>query len=843
MICCNHNSFLAIIDMKLLHHGRPMERISVRNDLLYGLKSGIKCIANTSDNAVNIDRNSLDSLPLTSYPVFLSARWCPSPPPMFVQFGLLATLQSDHRLVVYGMPSFTPRRMSCTPIDPQWTSLIDLTPYLQSFRITADLNLSLHSTSMGWFQPLLSNDHSTPMTQYLVVGTKESVLIVFRFKFQSDNPSPDSIKVETMGHFLSSSISTDSVQSINGMAISQIECARWNEDILMAIGLKNGSFEIWKCKCPKHNVSKCSPNAFPEFHRVQHPDIVLNGSYGTISGLKWHSNTDSIALVISTRRIIYVLQIRTYRNALKFEVHSSSKWMNNKTARFYPKMAINGLEIIRIGNDNVIITISCDGVVNGWTFPECALIANQSQNEEIERTFNQSIDSQNGSNLYTKLMVEICNKIRDDISSEIADISSTSNLPLKRISSLGMAVDPNGLVLAVIYPDAQRVYDSKCREPQRLYLYPVSVDHDSMYELVHSLHCDPQRVLHPISMVIAMDCFVPFHRIMARRFMSYFDTTFGHWFQSEDVDDEDGDQQMNGDTNSREQGHMHCAVTIDVVMEQEDSLRFCLLMFRYFVSRVRPYDGMEDNVALKKMNAMICGIMEVLLQCHCLKTLGSFLELTNGRNGKYELKSSENRKHEYLPIYLQFMWFLVSYISNRAHNYLSKIFSVLHRELLKCLVRAFERLKDDEYGMKCNRVIQCIYPLDDDDVESEDEREDDDTHWTIQCEKFDCCPVCNKMVAVAMHTGLCGSDEDKQRHQLSRCCVSFRIIGTEKVLYCCCCNGVTTEEMTKRLVQMRQRSSLSQSTKTGSVVDQCFNHCLPFHCSLCKVPLVQVLTD
>ena len=376
----------------------------------------------------------------------------------------------------------------------------------------------------------------------------------------------------------------------------------------MAIGMKNGSLEIWKS----------TKNDLQSFDCVHRLDLPQNGM---ISGLQWHEtkgDESSIVLVVSKNRLLHVLEIGIRRQSkeqlvsfLFFEHHSSSKWMNNKTARFFPKMAINGMEIVRIGDCSVILTTSCDGAVTGWTLPECSPILSQSDIDNLD--VHQSADSKlstvikRSGGLHHKLMVDICGKIRSELTMEIAEVSSASNLPLKRMSSLGIAVDPNGLLLVMVHPDPKRLNEPKCAEQQRLYFYPVSVDHDAVYDLVHSLHDDDRAVLHPMSIVMAMDYFRPFHRNMAKRFMDYFEHSFGRWFQSEDDGDgEDDDVEMNGDLNCKEGIELNgdsndeesFELTVDAVMEHEHSLRFCLLMLRYFVSRVRPHDGMEHNETL-----------------------------------------------------------------------------------------------------------------------------------------------------------------------------------------------------------------------------------------------------
>eukprot|EP01084_Bolivina_argentea_P271340 461670_1 len=80
IICCVNGKFITLIDMKLLYHSRPLDRVSdqCRNDLLTGLKgalSQIHCIENNNNN--NNNKNNY----------FLTGKWCPYPPSCFIQFG------------------------------------------------------------------------------------------------------------------------------------------------------------------------------------------------------------------------------------------------------------------------------------------------------------------------------------------------------------------------------------------------------------------------------------------------------------------------------------------------------------------------------------------------------------------------------------------------------------------------------------------------------------------------------------------------------------------------------------------------------------------------------------
>eukprot|EP01084_Bolivina_argentea_P212258 360832_1 len=95
---------------------------------------------------------------------------------------------------------------------------------------------------------------------------------------------------------------------------------------------------------------------------------------------------------------------------------------------------------------------------------------------------------------------------------------------------------------------------------------------------------------------------------MVQSFSTYYEEEFGYLFVNIDTKDDDD------------------SLDINDILENEKSLRYCLLMMRYFVSRIQPFDGMHTNSALQWLDTNIASTMEVLMQLHCYKTLSAFVK-------------------------------------------------------------------------------------------------------------------------------------------------------------------------------------------------------------------------
>merc|ERR1712087_239602 len=120
-----------------------------------------------------------------------------------------------------------------------------------------------------------------------------------------------------------------------------------------------------------------------------------------------------------------------------------------------------------------------------------------------------------------------------------------------------------------------------------------------------------------MTIVLTLDYFRSVHQNIIRKFIAYFEESFGCWFGAE-IDHMDIDS-----------GQAHSLkLTVDTVLENIDSLRYSLLMLNYFVSRIVPYQGMRDGKALQRLHFLIGGVRELLLQCHCIKILRSFLNIS-----------------------------------------------------------------------------------------------------------------------------------------------------------------------------------------------------------------------
>ena len=549
-----------------------------------------------------------------------------------------------------------------------------------------------------------------------------------------------------------------------------------------------------------------------------------------------------------------MLQIRKPHKRFLLNEYSSSNYMNNKTAMYFPKMTISGLQHLNINKQSIILSCSYDGNINAWSIPHCAPIIKHNDDDKdndenmINDTKFKEIISRNG-DIYDKLMIDICHKICNKLETEIDAISNELNVTPKRITSFGIASDPNGLLLGLIHPVTNTSTSRLSHGLQKLHLYPVSTDYQIIY---HSLLAVKDHYyFQPVSIAILLDYFRSYHIKIIKEFIQFCKTTFSHWFTIVDVDDDNDDDD---DEDLEEDYH----INIDDILKQQNSLRFCLLMLKYFVSRIQPFDGMENNQTLEWLNNYIRFIVDTLLQLHCYKTLKSFLMITSNRKHDIDMKNEdeiefippsdeETKEEEYLTIYLMFIWNAFNYIHNQNENQLTKIYNFLHNTLLIQFETVFERLQDNNHYEKCHFLRKCLYPDDfddDDDISVSqldvDQENKNTKRFTMNCKKMENCPICNKLTTVTMHGGRCGSDNDEERHLISRCYVSFKIINDRNRLHCSCCNAGITKYITQQLLngEVQDKEEINDNI---DIMTKCFSHCLPFICSICNVPLVQVL--
>ena len=923
-----HGPFITIIDMKLLYHARPLDSVKheCKNDTLTGLNgklSQIHCVPHINPNYLDINQakqsltkqlkskspstsslssttspsppqkriipSCLDSISSISTPIFINARWCPYPPSFFVQFGLLAVVQSNHLVIIYGIPSFTKYHMSNTVINARWTSILNLTKYLQPLQLKNDSKflqfydekeIVLHPTCITWFEQNES-DHDR---QHLMIGTREGFFILFRLTFKydeelhntkSNSVSPEidnydsndsnnngGFKVEILGEFhCLNGINKQKKKrrrkqtlKMNDMVITQIESIQFKEEMFVAIALENGLCQIWKNT--KDN------DGFSRFECMKQIDLKSNGNISCLSWYRSKQDDHTIYCLIAKQRIIDILEIRVPHKRLLFEQYSSSNWMNNKTSMYYPKMAISDIQCLNINGQSIIISSSYDGSIHAWTMPYCTPIIKMADNKDNDTMDNKLKTIMNkSSDIYNKLIIDVCHKICNKLQLEMQEISEELNLTPKGMTNFGIASDPNGLLLALIHPFPKRSKTRLSQGLQKLHLYPVTTDHDTMYRLLFDKQSklSQHEYLQPTSIAIAMDYFKSYHIHLVKEFISYYKTTFSQWF----IVEYDGDDEEDDDMDDNE-----WSVNMNEILQKENSLRFCLLMMRYFISRIEPFNGMQNNRQLEWFNLNIIYIMETLLQLHCYKTFKQLLTVTNissneededndidmkteaneeNEEFKFQPPSNENNENEttedepnkedqYLSVYLMFVWMGFSYMSNNDKNHLTKLYNFLHKTLLIQLEQVFTKLNDKNNYQKCFQLHKCLYPDDFDDDEMESES-DEDKRFTLNYDKVEHCPICNKLTTVVMHNGTCGSDQDTDRHLISRCCVSFRIVTDYNQLYCSCCNGGITAKITKKLMY-----ELSKEYNNDNVMTKCFsNHCKPFICPICNVPLVQLL--
>ena len=702
-------SNIDIVDLKLLFAGDPLRPPSPEDTLDLDL-STFYCVSNTHQSTEDEKTNNNDNdnntclnfnlIPTISTPTFKNARWCHRPPSWFMYHGILAAIQSNYIVTLYT------RLLD----DAQW----------RHFRLTHS-KIS-HPNCISWFDEPFYSDNNRNI-QYIMIGTTHASCILLKLTFKYDQIS--CIDVDFVSEITCLSNASD-------VAITAINTIKFYGQYFVAVGIYSGCVQIW--------IN--NDEDLTDFERVRVIDLK---STGGISCMKWFrafdNKSNGIYCCIAACRQIIILYISRH--------YSSFDWMNDKTASYYPRMAISAIDFVHIEDKYIILSSSYDGNIYAWLLPK--------GNPIIK--FTEQMKQVIGNDLYNKLNNDVYDKLI------INEINNNTEMKDDKIiyGSLGIQCDPNCLLVSCITHE-----DSKIN----LHIYPVSMNNQIIHDLLLQHHFLSRTYLQPISVTLVMRCLQTYYVEMMEQFIQYYKSQFKKWFESSDK------------------------LEINDILNHENDLRYSLLMIRYFFSMIaNPPKWFRNHIQY---------IIHTLLQIHCWKTMHQFVCSHNNQNVDSE--------RDYICIYLMFYWNVTPHLK-QEDNQVTPVFNYLHQQILEKLTSIFSLLKDNNCTQKCIFLQDNLFA--DEDNESNNEQ-----NCTINFKAMDRCPQCNSVTTVSMHNGYCGSQRDQ--HLIWRCTVTFKIIIDDNQLHCSLCEG-------------------DNNDNDIDLMTHYFNHCLPFICPICIIPLTKFI--